>query len=119
MIRRTIVDTSSRVPIAVRAALLLLSLPIFADRARAASDVRVDFTLNTTDDNREPLTENRYYYVYRPDGLSKATPVPVVLVMEAVPGSGPAGQRELRGVIHIGFLSSKKILSPDRKTSRL
>jgi poly(3-hydroxybutyrate) depolymerase len=43
----------------------------------------VNFTLDTTDENGAPITENRYYYVYRPDGLSKTTPVPMVLVMDS------------------------------------
>lgn len=75
----------------MKRALLLLSLAACATGAPAATDVRIDFTLNTTDENGDPLVQNRYYHVYRPDGLSKAAPVPMILVMEAVPGSGPAG----------------------------
>jgi poly(3-hydroxybutyrate) depolymerase len=64
-----------------------LSLVVFATNALAATDVRVNFTLNTTDENGAPLTESRYYYVYRPDGLSKAAPVPMVLVMDSSPAT--------------------------------
>jgi poly(3-hydroxybutyrate) depolymerase len=70
---------------------LFLSLVFFAAGARAATDVRVNFTLKTTNENGVPLTESRYYYVYRPDGLSRDVPAPMVLVMEAGAGSGPAG----------------------------
>ncbi len=58
--------------------------------ASARADVRVDFTLDTTDPDGVPIQENRYYYVYRPAGLPKTDPVPMVLVMEASPGSGAA-----------------------------
>ena len=56
----------------------------------AATAVKVNFTLNTTDKYGYPITQSRYYYVYRPDGLSTATPVPMILVMEASPNSGAA-----------------------------
>jgi len=75
----------------MRKVLLFLSLAILAANARAATDVRVNFTLNTTDENGRPLTESRYYYIYRPDGLSTRVPVPMVLVMEAGAGSSAAG----------------------------
>jgi poly(3-hydroxybutyrate) depolymerase len=75
----------------MKTASLFLSLAVFATNALAATAVRVDFTLNTTDENGAPLTESRYYYVYRPDGLSRTTPVPMILVMEASANSGPAG----------------------------
>lgn len=68
-----------------------LSLVVCVTSALAATDVRVNFTLNTTDENGAPIAESRYYYVYRPDGLSTRTPVPMVLVMEAVANNGPAG----------------------------
>jgi poly(3-hydroxybutyrate) depolymerase len=74
----------------MRTVLFFLSLPVFAIGALAATDVRVDFTLNTTDAGGAPITENRYYYVYRPDGLSTRVPVPMILVMETVAGGGPA-----------------------------
>jgi poly(3-hydroxybutyrate) depolymerase len=72
---------------AMKTALVFLSLVVCAVSALAATDVRVNFTLSTTDENGAPITENRYYYVYRPDGLSKATPVPMVLVMDSSPAT--------------------------------
>jgi len=63
---------------------------VLAGNLLAASAVKVSFVLNTTDENGAPVAENRYYYVYRPDGLSTNTPVPMILVMEASPGSGAA-----------------------------
>lgn len=56
----------------------------------AASAVKVNFTLQTTDRYGQPISQSRYYYVYRPDGLSTAVPVPMILVMEASPNSGAA-----------------------------
>ncbi|MCL5278567.1 MAG: putative Ig domain-containing protein [Planctomycetes bacterium] len=70
----------------MKTALLSFSLVVCAGSALAATDVRVNFVLNTTDENGVPITENRYYYVYRPDGLSKSTPVPMILLMEHGPG---------------------------------
>jgi poly(3-hydroxybutyrate) depolymerase len=67
--------------------LLFLFLVIWASNVLAATDVRINFTLHTTDENGAPITENRFYYVYRPDGLSKATPVPMVLVMDSSPAT--------------------------------
>jgi len=75
----------------MKTALLFLFLVAFAGVGFAATAVRVNFTLNTTDENGEPLTESRYYHVYRPDGLSRTTPAPMILVMEASPASGAAG----------------------------
>jgi poly(3-hydroxybutyrate) depolymerase len=69
---------------------LLLSFFALARPGFAAADVRVDFTLNTTDPYGFPLQQRRYYYIYRPDNLPKTAPVPMVLVMEASPASGPA-----------------------------
>lgn len=63
---------------------------LFAALSFAATDVRVDFTLNTADPYGAPLQQHRYYYVYRPDNLPKANPVPIILVLEASPNSGPA-----------------------------
>ncbi len=63
---------------------LFLSLVVCVTRVQAATDVRVDFTLHTTDVYGAPLTQSRCYYVYRPNGLSKA-PVPMVLVMDGSP----------------------------------
>jgi poly(3-hydroxybutyrate) depolymerase len=56
-----------------------------------ASDTKVSFTLNTSDAYGGALQESRYYYVTRPDGLSKAKPVPMILVFEAGANSGPDG----------------------------
>ncbi len=74
----------------MKTALAFLSLIVCAGSTLAATDVRVNFTLNTTDENGAPLTENRYYYLYRPDGLSRAAPVPMILVMEYGAGATPA-----------------------------
>jgi poly(3-hydroxybutyrate) depolymerase len=74
----------------VRRLVVFLPLAILSTNVRAASDVRINFTLNTLDRNGVPATQNRYYYVYRPDGLSKATPVPMILRMECVSNEGPA-----------------------------
>lgn len=71
----------------MRTALLSLCLVILPS-GFAATDVRVDFTLNTTDASGAPVQQRRYYYVYRPDNLPKTTAVPMVLVMT---GSGTAG----------------------------
>jgi hypothetical protein len=57
----------------------------------AAAAVKVNFTLNTSDPYGNQMVESRYYYLYRPDGLSTNTPVPMILVMEASPNSGAAG----------------------------
>jgi poly(3-hydroxybutyrate) depolymerase len=75
---------------ATRTALLSFSLVVYATSVWAATDVRVNFTLNTVDRNGVAVTQSRYYYVYRPDGLSKATPVPMILRMECVPNEGAA-----------------------------
>ncbi len=72
------------------AAVAFLCLAIGAGDALAATDVKVTFTLNTTDVNGGPLIESRYYYIYRPDNLPNPTPIPVILVLEASPGSGSA-----------------------------
>src|SRR5579872_7074705 len=75
---------------------MMMRLPLFgyslllAARCFAATDVRVDFTLNTTDPYGKPIQESRYYYVYRPDGLSRTKVAPMVLVLEASPNGGPA-----------------------------
>ncbi len=68
----------------------LLAAAFLASGACAATAVKVNFTLSTTDKNGNPITQNRYYYLYRPDGLSTASPVPMILVMEASPNSGAA-----------------------------
>ncbi len=69
--------------------LSFLSFVLFASAALAATAVKVTFTLNTTDVNGAPLTQSRYYYVYRPNGYPTTTPLPMVLIMEANVG-GPA-----------------------------
>jgi len=74
----------------VKTGLLLLGFLALACHGLAATDVKVTFTLNTIDIYGAPLQESRYYYLYRPDNLSKTTPVPMVLVFEASPASGPA-----------------------------
>ena len=61
----------------------LIILGFFSGIAFAATDVRVNFTLNTTDAYGAPLQQSRYYYVYRPDNLSKSTPVPMIVAMDA------------------------------------
>src|ERR1039458_2785148 len=71
----------------MRTVLLLLCGLAQAGIGFAATDVRVSFTLNTTGANGAPLQENRIYFLYRPDNLSKTTPVPMVLVTD---GNGPA-----------------------------
>jgi poly(3-hydroxybutyrate) depolymerase len=70
----------------MRAALLLCCLAS-GSVALAATDVRVSFSLNTIDADGAALRQDRYYYLYRPDKLSKATAVPMILVMES---GGPA-----------------------------
>ena len=67
---------------------LLLPWIGFAGAVHAATDVRVTFTLTTADAYGAALTQTRNYFVYRPDGLPRGTPVPMVLVMEG----GPATQ---------------------------
>lgn len=74
----------------MKTVLSLVAVLVCATGARAATDVRVNFTLNTTDENGAPVTESRFYYVYRPDGLSRAAPVPMVLRMECVANENPA-----------------------------
>ena len=54
---------------------LLLSLVAVTATARAATDVRVTFTLNTTDAYGVAMTETRDYFVYRPDNLPRTSPV--------------------------------------------
>ena len=71
-------------------ATLILGWILLAGSAFPATDLRVDFRLNTTDPYGNPIQQNRYYYVYRPDGLPRTQPVPMVLVLEASPSSGPA-----------------------------
>jgi poly(3-hydroxybutyrate) depolymerase len=72
------------------APLLFLLLVIAAGDAVAATDIKVSFTLFTTDGNGDLITENRYYYCYRPDNYPTNLPIPMILVMEASPASAPA-----------------------------
>ena len=65
----------------MRIALFLLS-SILTAPGFAATDVRVNFTLNTTDAYGAPIRQNRFYFVYRPDNLPKTSPVPMILVMD-------------------------------------
>jgi poly(3-hydroxybutyrate) depolymerase len=81
---------------------LALACVAMAGGAFAATDVRVDFTLATTDDTHAPITQARTYYVYRPDGLSRATPVPMVLHMAA--GAGDIASFLHRKADQAGFL---------------
>ena len=74
----------------MRTRLPLVGLLALACYGLAATDVKVGFTLNTTNVYGAPLQESRYYYLYRPDNLPKTTPAPMVLVFEASPASAPA-----------------------------
>ena len=58
--------------------------------APAATDVKVDFVLETTDNQGVAATQKRFYYVYRPRNLPRDKPVPLVLVMECRGGDLPA-----------------------------
>lgn len=73
-----------------KTALLLLSLFAISGDAFSAVAVKVNFMLNTTDASGAPITEARYYYLYRPDGYPLTTPLQMILVMEASAGSGAA-----------------------------
>ena len=64
-------------------AVWFLFMAAAAGDAFAATDVKVTFTLNTTDADGDPLVENRYYWIYRPDNLPKTTPVPMILCMSS------------------------------------
>jgi poly(3-hydroxybutyrate) depolymerase len=68
---------ASRFP---RTALCLLCFAVLASDGLAATDVRVNFTLDTTDADGTPIQQQRYYYVYRPDNLPRTSPVPMLLV---------------------------------------
>ena len=73
------------------ARLFSLFLIILAGGAHAATAVKVDFPLKTTDAQGAPLTQNRYFYLYRPDNLPRTTPLPMVLLMEDNPDKGVNG----------------------------
>src|ERR1035437_8690213 len=68
---------ASRFP---RTALCLLCFAVLASDGLAATDVRVNFTLDTTDADGTPIQQQRYYYVYRPDNLPRTNPLPMVRV---------------------------------------
>ncbi len=53
-----------------------------AGNAAAATDVRVSFTLRTKDAEGAEVQQNRVYFVYRPDNLSRSAPVPMVVVTD-------------------------------------
>lgn len=63
--------------------LLILLGAALAGNVWAATDVKVSFTLNTTDADGSPVAESRYYYVYRPDNLSMTNILPLVLCMSS------------------------------------
>ncbi len=67
------------------AAIGLLILPVLVPKGLAATDVRVEFTLNTTAADGAPLRQHRVYSLYRPDHLSKSAPVPVIVFMGGSP----------------------------------
>ena len=72
-------------------AVMTLSLSVLiclglSGNVHAATAVKVSFTLNTNDKYGAPITQDRYYYLYRPDGFSTNTPLPALLVMEYSPG---------------------------------
>ena len=56
-----------------RALFIFLAL---ASSAQAATAVKVNFTLNTTDAYGNALVQSRFYYKYRPDGFPMTTPLP-------------------------------------------
>jgi len=83
--------------------LLLLAALTTVPHLFAANAVRVNFTLHTTDAQGTPIDQQRYYYVYRPDGLPKTAPAPMVVLFEAAANSGPAGFFQ-RKADQVGFL---------------
>ena len=64
---------------------LLRAAMLVTAAAHAATDVRIDFTLTTTDADGAALKESRNYFVYRPDGRPKTSPLPMILVMDGGP----------------------------------
>jgi poly(3-hydroxybutyrate) depolymerase len=78
-------------------------LSLFLFVSTALGQVKVNFTLNTTDAYGMPLVESRYYWVYRPSGLSRATPVPMLLVMEYGANGTPTGEFNAKAV-QAGFV---------------
>ena len=55
-----------------------------------ATDEKVSFALTTTDADGAAIAQQRFYYVYRPDGLPRTQAAPMVLVMECRGGDLPA-----------------------------
>jgi hypothetical protein len=74
-------------PKSIRITMLLPGLAFLGGDVFCATEVQVKFTLNTIYACL-PVTENRYYYLYRPENLPKTTPVPVVLVLGGLPSQG-------------------------------
>jgi poly(3-hydroxybutyrate) depolymerase len=68
----------------------MVFLLVLGGRSWAATDVKVEFTLKTTDAAGAAITQNRFYYVYRPDNLARDKPAPLVLCMECRGGDLPA-----------------------------
>src|ERR1700684_391907 len=66
----------------MRKVISLLYFVILAGDVLAATNVQVNFVLNTTDANGVPIQQKRYYLIYRPDNLSKSTPVPMIVAMD-------------------------------------
>ena len=66
----------------MRKAILFLCFSAVAADGFAASDVRVNFVLNTTDAAGASIQQNRYYLIYRPDNLSKSLPAPMILALD-------------------------------------
>jgi hypothetical protein len=70
--------------------LFLLALSVACRELTAAIDVRRDFVLTAKDAVGTPQTQNRLYFVYRPDSQPRTSPIPMVLVMVYAPCPGPA-----------------------------
>jgi poly(3-hydroxybutyrate) depolymerase len=66
----------------LRALVVLAPFVVLTSDVLGATDVRVDFTLDTTDAEGAPLRESRYYFVYRPDNLPQTNSVPMVVVLD-------------------------------------
>ena len=63
---------------------------VAATSALAGTTTSNYFTLNSQDAYGSPLTEGRFYYVYRPSNLSLQTTAPMILFLEAGANAGPA-----------------------------
>lgn len=83
---------------------LLLAGLAGAAGAVAATDVRSDFTLNSTDAYGAPVVQSRFYFVYRPANLARTALVPMVLVMDAAPSTSAGGGFFHRKADQAGFL---------------